>query len=144
MGLVEIRRGWSALGRMIRLACCSIDAGNDQYSKVSFLHIKSEYAHKVINISIKMIIPDNFTVKSKTLSTSSSNMKLKSNGKKIGNIVKTDLKTGRQYELINSHKELIAIARKYHTEHGNILSIFDAYNNKIGSIERIVYLQPAK
>lgn len=89
-----------------------------------------------------MIIPDSFTMKPKTISGSSSNMKLKSNGHKIGDIIKTQINGIYQYELINSHKELIAIGRKFCTEHGNVLSVFDSYNNKIGSVERIVYLTP--
>lgn len=47
-------------------------------------------------------------------------MKLKANGKKIGDIIETHIITGRQFELINTHKDLIAIARKYATQYGTV------------------------
>lgn len=61
-------------------------------------------------------------------------MKLKANGIKIGQIKQTHISTGRQFELINKHKDLIAIGRKYVTQFGAAMEIFDELNYKVGSI----------
>ena len=91
-----------------------------------------------------MIIPDSFEVNDCFFTGSGINMKVKANSKKIGAIKQTHLFTGKQFELINDKKELIAICRKYRTPYGNVIEIFDELNNKVGSIERLLYFEGSR